>query len=66
MRIFIAKDKILKVTVNKENEGLHDIEIEIIHLFKGENISKLKIYSALNSSYQFFTPEKYCLGNFCN
>ncbi|PNQ75166.1 hypothetical protein C1T31_03250 [Hanstruepera neustonica] len=54
---FIAKAKILKVTADDENNSFHNIEIEIIDIFKGENLSKLKIYSALNSSCGFFTPE---------
>jgi hypothetical protein len=54
---FIATAKILKVEPDKENSDLHNIQIEIIHLYKGEAINHLKIYSSLNSSCAFFTPE---------
>ncbi len=57
MSNFIATAKILKISPDKENSSLHDIEIEIIDLYKGQATSHLKIYSALNSSCAFYTPE---------
>lgn len=53
---FIALAKILDVAPDKANSSQHTIEIEILDLFKGENISSLNIYSALNSSCAFYTP----------
>ncbi|WP_343797747.1 hypothetical protein [Gaetbulibacter jejuensis] len=57
MSDFIATAKILKISPDKENSNLHDIQIEIIDLYKGQQTSNLKIYSALNSSCAFYTPE---------
>ncbi|MGG8495285.1 hypothetical protein ACQY1Q_02610 [Tenacibaculum sp. TC6] len=57
MSDFIATAKILKVSPDKENSNLHNIEIEIIELYKGKATSNLKIYSVLNSSCAFYTPE---------
>lgn len=57
MSDFIATAKILKISPDKENSNLHDIQIEIIDLYKGQHTSNLKIYSALNSSCAFYTPE---------
>lgn len=54
---FIATAKILRITPDEENPNLHNIEIEIVDLFKGKNTPNLKIYSALNSSCAFYTPE---------
>tara|TARA_R110002049_G_scaffold133950_1_gene293354 strand:- start:7041 stop:7820 length:780 start_codon:yes stop_codon:yes gene_type:complete len=54
---FIATAKIIKISPDKENPDLHDIQIEIIDLYKGQATGNLKIYSALNSSCAFFTPE---------
>ena len=57
MSDFIATAKILKISHDKENSNLHDIQIEIINLYKGQPTSNLKIYSVLNSSCAFYTPE---------
>ena len=54
---FVATAKILSVTPNKENEQYHDIEVELINVYKGEKITKLKIYSAQRSSCAFYTEE---------
>lgn len=54
---FIATAKILKVYPDRNNQNFHEIEIEIINLYKGEHINKLKIYSILDSSCSFYTPE---------
>ncbi len=54
---FIATAKILEIKSDKVNPNFHNIEIEIIDLFKGNYESHLKINSVLNSSCAFFTPE---------
>ncbi|MDB5120617.1 MAG: hypothetical protein JWN56_1835 [Sphingobacteriales bacterium] len=54
---FIATAKILKVVQDDKNEDYHDIEIELINVYKGIPINKLKIESALNSSCSFLPPE---------
>lgn len=54
---FIATAKIIKVEPDEENSDLHDIQIEIIDLYKGKAITHLKINSSLHSSCPFFTPE---------
>jgi len=57
MSDFIATAKILKISPDKENSDLHNIQIEIINIYKGQPTSSLKIYSVLNSSCAFYTPE---------
>lgn len=57
MSDFIATAKILKISPDKENSELHNIEIEIINLYKGQPTKYLKIHSVLNSSCAFYTPE---------
>ncbi|MGB1211182.1 MAG: hypothetical protein ACPG41_07140 [Lacinutrix venerupis] len=54
---FVANAKILKVTLNENNNRIHNIEIGIIDLYKGSEIKSLEIYSKLGSSCSFFTPE---------
>ncbi len=54
-REFVAMAKIISITPNKESEQYHDIEVELIDVYKGEKITKLKIYSALHSSCAFYT-----------
>lgn len=54
---FVAKAKILNIQPNENDKNLHDIEIDILELYKGDNIRNLKIYSVSNSSCSFFTPE---------
>lgn len=50
---FVAKAKILNVQPDQNNKDYHDADIQIITLYKGELIKKVKIYSALNSSCSF-------------
>ncbi|TCD01268.1 hypothetical protein [Pedobacter psychroterrae] len=50
---FVAKAKILKITPDPKNKSYHDAEIELITLYKGEHLKKLKILSTLNSSCRF-------------
>lgn len=54
---FIATAKILKVTQDTQNIDYHDIEIELIEVYKGSPITKLKINSDLNTSCSFLTPK---------
>ncbi len=54
---FIATIKILKVIQDEKNEDYHDIDFELINLYKGTSINKLKIESVLNSSCSFLPSE---------
>ncbi len=54
---FVATAKVMSITLNKESEQYHNIEVELINVYKGENITKLKIYSAQRSSCAFYTEE---------
>lgn len=54
---FIATAKITKVTPDKDNVDRHDIEIEIIDLYKGDATTHLKVYSNLNTSCAFLTAK---------
>ena len=54
---FIATAKIIKVLPDKKNLEYHDVEIQIIDIYKGKRISNLKIHSILNSSCSFYTSE---------
>lgn len=54
---FIATIKILKVTQDANNKDYHDFDFELINLYKGASISKLKIKSVLNSSCSFLPSE---------
>ncbi|WP_298475383.1 hypothetical protein [uncultured Maribacter sp.] len=54
---FIATAKILSVNKDSENEDIHNIQIEILELFKGKKVNSLKLYSRLSSSCAFYTPE---------
>ena len=50
---FVAKAKITKITPDPKNEMYHDAELEIIALYKGESIKKIKIASELSTSCAF-------------
>lgn len=54
---FIAKAKIIKITPDSTNSEYHDAVIEIISLYKGVNLNKIKIMSSLNSSCGFLPVE---------
>ncbi|MFZ2784949.1 MAG: hypothetical protein WAZ36_11145 [Sediminibacterium sp.] len=54
---FIATIKILKVIQDENNKDYHDIDFELINLYKGASINKLKIESVLNSSCSFLPSE---------
>ena len=54
---FIAKVKIKKIWLNSKNKKFHNIEIEVLDLYKGISTKKMKIYSAQMTSCAFFTPE---------
>lgn len=54
---FIATIKILKVIQDENNKDYHDIDFELINLYKGASICKLKIESVLNSSCSFLPSE---------
>jgi hypothetical protein len=54
---FIARAKILKVTPDPNDERKHDLEIEILELFKGEEVKSIKIFSFLKSSCAIYAPE---------
>lgn len=54
---FIATAKIVKIVQDNKNEDYHDIDIELISLYKGESRNKLKVISVLNSSCSFFPSE---------
>ena len=55
---FIATAKIITVNPSEDESRRHDIQIEILDLFKGTQTNSLQIYSALGSSCSFYTPEK--------
>ena len=52
---FVATAKIEKIT--PDGDDYHTIEINIGEIFKGQEVSKLRIESILNSSCAFYTPE---------
>ena len=54
---FIAKAKIKKIWIDNKDKNSHNIEIEILDLYKGISIKKLKIYSSQMTSCSFFTPQ---------
>ena len=54
---FVATARILNVTPDPTDKDFHDLEIELIDLYKGEPVTKLKLNSVLNSSCAFWTPE---------
>ncbi len=54
---FIVKAKIKKIWIDNRDKYLHNIEIEILDLYKGVATKKLKIYSAQMTSCSFFTPQ---------
>lgn len=47
---FVAKAKLIKITPDPANEDYHDAEIQIIELYKGEHLAKIKIASLRNTS----------------
>jgi hypothetical protein len=54
---FVAKAKILKVTQDPSNAEYHDAEIELITVYKGERLTKIKILSQIKTSCYFLPPE---------
>lgn len=54
---FIATAKIINIQPDTTNQDYHNIEIEIIDLYKGIALKKLKILSTLNSSCSFYTEK---------
>ncbi|TCD01241.1 hypothetical protein [Pedobacter psychroterrae] len=50
---FVAKAKIIKITPDPKNEMYHDAELELIAVYKGERLKRIKITSELNSSCAF-------------
>lgn len=54
---FVAKAKILKVTQDPSNAEYHDAEIELITVYKGERLTKIKIRSVIRTSCYFLPPE---------
>lgn len=53
---FIATAKILNISPDKEDSNVHDIQIEIMNLYKGQPTSQLKLNSSLKTSCAFYTP----------
>jgi hypothetical protein len=49
----VAKIKILKLTQDSTHKEYHTAAIEMINLYKGEPVTKIRISSALNSSCAF-------------
>jgi hypothetical protein len=54
---FVAKAKIIKISPDPKNSDYHEAVIEVIHLYKGERLNKIKIMSAVNSSCRFLPVE---------
>ncbi len=54
---FVALAKIIEVLPDKKDKEYHNIEIQIISLYKGEQVKKLKIHSWLSSSCAFYTEK---------
>jgi hypothetical protein len=54
---FVATAKIINIQPDEKNKDYHNIDIEIIELYKGEKLKSLKIYSVLNSSCAFYTEK---------
>ncbi|MEA5260724.1 hypothetical protein VB264_23195 [Arcicella aquatica] len=54
---FVATVKIIKVSPDPLDEDYHDLEVEILEIYKGEPTTKLKLRSALRTSCSFMTPE---------
>jgi hypothetical protein len=54
---FVAKAKILKVTPDPSNAEYHDAEIDLITLYKGEHLTKIKIRSVIRTSCYFLPKE---------
>ncbi len=50
---FVAKAKIIKITPDPKNEIYHDAELELIAVYKGDRLKRIKIASELNSSCAF-------------
>jgi hypothetical protein len=53
---FVAKVKILNVTQDIDNSYYNDVEIEILDLYKGDEISLLKNYGGSGSMCGITTP----------
>jgi hypothetical protein len=54
---FIAKIKVLKVSEPTSDGQYQNAEIEVLELFKGNNIKSIKIYSNLNTSCNLIVSE---------
>jgi hypothetical protein len=54
---FIAKIKVLKVSEPMSDGQYQNAEIEVLELFKGNNIKSIKIYSNLNTSCNLIVSE---------
>lgn len=54
---FVATAKIIDVMPDSVDADYHDAEIEIINLYKGKSVKKIKIHSMTNSSC-YFLPKK--------
>lgn len=50
---FVAKIKLLDIRPDLNDEEYHDADIQILELYKGSRLSKIKILSSLNSSCAF-------------
>ena len=54
---FVATVKILNVTSDTQNKHYNDVDIEILDLYKGNEISSLKNYGAQESACGIHTPK---------
>jgi len=54
---FVAKVKFLKIVQDASNPAYHNAEIEMITIYKGEQIKSIKIMSDLQSSCAFLPTE---------
>lgn len=54
---FVAAAKIIEITADTLNSDYHIVEIEMVNLYKGEKLDRLRIHSMLNSSCAFYTEK---------
>jgi len=54
---FIATAKVINVSEDAENKEFHNIQIEILQLFKGPEIDSLILDSRLSTTCAFYTPK---------
>ena len=54
---FVAKIKITKVIQDEYNKDYHNIDFELINIYKGESLNKIKIASVINTSCSFLPSE---------